>query len=142
MRTPSLPLVQNRGQFIRAIAQADYPHELPAFDLALHKGMRRFEQYGLACDKVDPEPRQITLARSKHGGIRYIPLNNTALNALLRLRARPTVTCRVRVSAESGHGPPAGHALKPPREWFDASAINVMRSKKKDTGRKEEAPRP
>ena len=106
---------------LRAVIQADYPGELPAFDLALHTGMRRSEQYGLAWDCVDFERRQITIPRSKHGGIRYIPLDNTAVAAFLALRSRGNGTGPVMVLAESGHGYLAGHPLKTPREWFDAS---------------------
>ena len=71
---------------LRAVIETDYPGELAAFDLALQTGMRRSEQYGLTWDCVDFERRQITIPRSKHGGIRYIPLDNTAVNALLALR--------------------------------------------------------
>ena len=106
---------------LRAVIEANYPAELPAFNLALHTGMRMSEQYGLHWDCVDLERRQITIPISKNGGIRYIPLDDTAVAALLRLRARSTVTGRVMVSAESGHGYLAGHVLKTPREWFDAA---------------------
>jgi integrase len=106
---------------LRPVIQTDYPSELAAFDLALHTGMRRSEQYGLTWDCVDFERRQITILRSKHGGIRYIPLDNSAIDALLALRARSTGSGPVMVSAESGHGYLAGHPLKTPREWFDAA---------------------
>ncbi len=106
---------------LRAIIEADYPQELSAFDLALHTGMRRSEQYGLTWDCVDLERRQITIPRSKHGGVRYIPLDKTALSALQILRTRGDGTGSVMVSAESGHGYLAGHPLKTPREWFQAA---------------------
>jgi integrase len=106
---------------LRAVIKADYPGELPAFDLALHTGMRRSEQYGLTWDCVDLPRRQITIPRSKHGGVRYIPLNSAAEKALLTLRTRSNGSGAVMVSAQSGHGYRAGHPLKTPREWFDAS---------------------
>jgi integrase len=106
---------------LRAVIKADYPDELVAFDLALHTGMRRSEQYGLTWDCVDLERRQITIPRSKHGGVRYIPLNSAAEQALLTLRTRSNGSRAVMVTAESGHGYHAGHPLKTPREWFDAS---------------------
>jgi site-specific recombinase XerD len=56
-----------------------YPEHSPEFDVALHTGMRRSEQYGLAWDCVDFEKRTITIPRSKHGGTRYVFLNDTAL---------------------------------------------------------------
>ncbi len=110
---------------LRAVIQADYPGELPAFDLALHTGMRRSEQYRLTWECVDLERRQITIPRSKHGGIRYIPLDNTAVEALLRLRARGKGTGPVMVLAESGHGYEVGHALSTPKEWFKAAVTKA-----------------
>jgi integrase len=106
---------------LRAVIQSDYPGQLPAFDVALHTGMRKSEQYGLTWDCVDFERRQITIPRSKNGRVRYIPLDNTALDALLRLHTRSDGAGQVMVSAESGRGYLAGHALKSPREWFDAT---------------------
>lgn len=104
-----------------ALIESEYPDELPAFHLALHTGMRKSEQYGLRWDCVDLERRQITIPRSKHGGIRYIPLDNTAANALLSLRRRGDGTGNVMVAAMSGHGYQAGHVLKTPKEWFGAA---------------------
>jgi len=106
---------------LRAVIQTEYPDELPAFDLALHTGMRLSEQYGLSWDCVDLERRQITIPRSKHGDIRYIPLDNTALAAFVTLRARSDGPGPVMVLGESGHGYKAGHPLKTPREWFDTA---------------------
>jgi integrase len=110
---------------LRAAIQTDYPAELPAFDLALHTGMRRSEQFGLTWECVDFERRQITIPRSKHGGIRYIPLDNTALSALLALRTRGNGSGPVMVLAESGHGYQAGHALSTPKEWFMAAVTKA-----------------
>lgn len=106
---------------LRAVIQTEYPDELPALDLALHTGMRLSEQYGLAWDCVDLERRQITIPRSKHGDIRYIPLDNTALAAFVTLRVRSDGPGPVMVLAESGHGYKAGHPLKTPKEWFDSA---------------------
>ncbi|HEV2491970.1 MAG TPA: site-specific integrase [Terriglobia bacterium] len=109
---------------LRAIIASRYPYELPAFELALHTGMRRSEQYSLTWDCVDLERLQLTIPRSKHGGIRYIPLDDTALRALLGLRERGNGAGRVMVLGKGGHGYSQGHALKTPREWF-ASARNL-----------------
>lgn len=106
---------------LRAAIQSEYPDEVPAFDLGLHSGMRQSEQYRLRWDRVDLGRRQITISRSKHGGIRYIPLDNTAVSALVALRSRSDGPGPVMVSAESGHGYKAGHALKTPKEWFNAA---------------------
>jgi integrase len=106
---------------LRAVVRAEYPQELPAFDLALHTGMRRSEQYGLTWGCVDFDRRQITIPRSKHGGIRYIPLDDTAVDALRTLRRRGDGTGPVMILAESGHGYLKGRRLKTPREWFNAA---------------------
>jgi site-specific recombinase XerC len=47
------------------------------------------------------------------------------VDALLALRKRGNGTGPVMVSAESGHGYLAGHALKTPREWFGASCTKA-----------------
>lgn len=104
-----------------AVIKAKYPHELPALLLAIHTGMRRSEQYELAWDCVNLERRLLTIPRSKHGDARYIPLNDTAMEALSALRARGDSTGRVMILAANGHGYRKGHALKTPREWFNES---------------------
>jgi len=105
---------------LRAAIQSYYPDEVSAFDVGLLAGMRQSERYRLTWDCVDLERRQITIRRSKHGGIRYVSLDNTALAAFVTLRARTEGTGPVMVLAESGHGYKAGHALKTPKEWFIA----------------------
>jgi integrase len=109
---------------LRAVLAAHYPMELPALDLALHTGLRRSEQYNLTWDCVDLERHQLMILRSKHGGARYIPLDDTALRALLALRDRRNGSGRVMVLAKGGHGYGEGHALQTPREWF-ASACQL-----------------
>jgi site-specific recombinase XerD len=118
-------LTADEEKKVRAVIETDYPHELPAFDLALHTGMRCSEQYGLTWQRVDFEHRQITIPRSKHGGIRYIPLDNTAMSALLALHKRGNGTGPVMVLAESGHGYEKGHALTTPKEWFVAAVTKA-----------------
>lgn len=101
---------------LRAVIEADYPAELPALDLALHTGMRMSEQYNLQWNCADLERREITIPRSKHGGIRYFPLDNTVLCALVALRSRGDGTGPVMLCGKSGHGHVAGQALKTPKE--------------------------
>jgi site-specific recombinase XerD len=59
-----------------------YPARIPEFDIALHTGMRRSEQYGLTWECVDLDKRILTIPRSKHGGTRYVFLNDTAVAAM------------------------------------------------------------
>ncbi|MGH9478497.1 MAG: tyrosine-type recombinase/integrase [Terriglobales bacterium] len=106
---------------LTAVIEQRYPAELPAFRLALHTGMRRSEQYRLTWDCVDFEQRQVTIPKTKNGTIRYVPLDDTAVSALLALRDRGNGAGPVMVSDHSGHGYAAGHALKTPREWFAAA---------------------
>lgn len=58
------------------------------FDLALHTGMRRGEQYRLRWQDVDLKRNILTISRSKHGEARRIQINSVARGALLRLRER------------------------------------------------------
>jgi site-specific recombinase XerD len=88
--------------------------------------MRRSEQYGITWDCVDLKRRQLTIPRSKHGGIRYIPLDDTAIAALHALAKRGIARGRVMVLAQGGHGYPKGHALQQPREWFAAACRQAV----------------
>lgn len=93
-----------------------YPERLPEFDIALHTGMRRSEQYGLTWDCVDLERRILTIPRSKHGGTRYVFLNDTALAALQVLWKFANGTGRVfsnGYTSETSYGA---------REWFEKCA--------------------
>jgi len=64
------------------------PEHEAEFDLALHTGMRRGEQYRLRWQDVDLKRGILTIARSKHGEARHIQINSVAQAALLRLRER------------------------------------------------------
>ncbi len=55
------------------------------FELALHTGMRRSEQYGLCWSGVRFDLGLITIPRSKHGEARHIPINSAARTALVAL---------------------------------------------------------
>lgn len=83
--------------------------------------MRRSEQYGLIWACVDLPRRQITIARTQHGGVRYLPLNSAAEKALPILQPRSNGSGAVMVSAQCGHGYRAGHPLQTPKEWFEAA---------------------
>jgi len=65
-----------------------YPEREPEFDLALHTGMRRGEQYQLCWQDIDVSNGIITIRRSKHGEARHIQINSVARAALLKLRER------------------------------------------------------
>lgn len=63
-----------------------WPDREPEFDLALHTGMRRGEQYQLRWQDVDLTRGILNIARSKHGEARYIQINSIARSALVRLK--------------------------------------------------------
>jgi integrase len=63
------------------------PEHEAEFDLALHTGRRRGEQYRLRWQDVDLK-RNFVTARSRHGEARRIQINTIARGALLRLRER------------------------------------------------------
>lgn len=64
------------------------PEHEAEFELALHTGMRRGEQYQLRWQDVDLKQDILTIARSKHGEARRIQINSKARAALLALRKR------------------------------------------------------
>lgn len=64
------------------------PEREAEFDLALHTGMRRGEQYRLRWQDVDLKHGFLAIPRSKHGERRYIAVNSVARRALLVLRER------------------------------------------------------
>lgn len=70
---------------LRAVIQHDCPEHLPAFEVALHTGMRRKGQYGATWDKVDFLSGRLTMPRAKHGQVRHVKLNSRALGSIDRV---------------------------------------------------------
>lgn len=75
--------------FRRKAIEARCPEHLPEFVLALNTGLRLSEQYGLLWENVSLPLRMLTIARSKNGTMRHVPLNQAAAQALEELRERP-----------------------------------------------------
>jgi integrase len=71
---------------LRTKIRESHPRHEAEFDLALHTGMRRGEQYGLRWQDVDFKRNIITIPRSKHGEVRHIQINSMARSALQTLR--------------------------------------------------------
>ena len=65
-----------------AVLQENCPEHIPAFFLSIHTGMRAGEQFQLKWCDVSLDRRQISLAKTKNGKARHIPLNAVALQAL------------------------------------------------------------
>jgi site-specific recombinase XerD len=89
------------------------PVHLPEFDLSIHTGLRRSEQYNLEWKDVDLERAILTIPRSKNGETRYVPLNSVALDSL-----------RVLKNGDDGRV----FSLTSPRYWFE-SAIGKAKIK-------------
>jgi integrase len=71
---------------LRNEIRESHPRHEAEFDLALHTGMRRGEQFGLGWQDVDLKRGIITIPRSKHGEVRHIQINSVARAALQTLR--------------------------------------------------------
>jgi integrase len=97
---------------LRAKIREGHPKREAEFDLALHTGMRRGEQYGLRWQDVDFKRAIITIPRSKHGEVRHIQMNSVARAALQTLR---------QVGDGLGYVCPRFNGLKSreAREWFN-----------------------
>ncbi len=60
----------------------------PVIAFALNTGLRRGEQFNLRWEYVNLANRVLTIPRSKHGGSRHVPLNDTAMAILRALPSR------------------------------------------------------
>lgn len=87
------------------------PEHEAEFDLALHTGMRRGEQYPLRWQDIDLKRNILTIGRSKHGEARRIQINSVARMALLRLRERGDGVGYICPGYE-------GPRTRDSREWF------------------------
>lgn len=91
---------------LRTIIEQRYPEHMAEFEIGLHTGMRRGEQYGMTWDGVDLDTAIVTVPRAKHGELRYVKLNSRVLAILKALHARSI-----------GTGPV--FLTKSPRHWFE-----------------------
>ena len=57
-------------------------------EFAFNTGLRQSEQFGLRWEHVNLANRVLTIPRSKHGGARHVPLNDTAAAILRALPSR------------------------------------------------------
>lgn len=91
-----------------------FPGHLPEFELALHTGLRLSEQYGARWSNVDFERRILTVPFDKPGRTSHVPLNVSAMHALVELHSR---------TADSGL---VCGGVRSPRNWFER-ALDVAR---------------
>ena len=91
----------------------EYPEHLPEFDIAVHTGMRRGEQFSCEWAWLNMDQRVLTVPRSKNGEKRRVYLNDVALAAF-----------RVLWQFSKGTGKVFAHLYqsgetKGAREWFE-----------------------
>lgn len=88
-------------------------HQLAQFEISLHTGMRRSEQFGLEWYQVDLDRRVVFLPKTKSRKQRHIPLNAVAVAAFERLKEKD----------QTKHSPvfpnASGEAVSGPRGWFE-----------------------
>ncbi|MDE3104872.1 MAG: site-specific integrase [Acidobacteriota bacterium] len=100
---------------IRAVILKHYSdRNLNEFEIALHTGMRRSEQFSLEWKQTDLKARRIHLLKTKNGSDRAIPLNSIALAALQRQHAISGSAERVFLT-ENGNP----FIRKAIRRWFE-----------------------
>lgn len=97
---------------LRTYIQNTCPEHIPELDLALHTGMRLGEMYSLTWENVNMSRKVLTIARSKNGETRHVPLNATALFALGELRKRSEGAGSVVRNLD-------GEPFAGPRYWFE-----------------------
>jgi integrase len=91
---------------LRAVIHRDYPEHMLEFEIGLHTGMRRSEQYGMEWHFVDFKNRLITIPKAKDGDVRYVRMNSRVAAIVSALRDASVGTGRV-------------FALQSPHYWFE-----------------------
>lgn len=94
---------------LRTAMEAMSPERIAELELALNTGLRMSEQYRLRWQDVSLARRTLTIARSKNGLARHVPLNKAAMTALESLKKRVGSSEFV-----------CGGAVKP-RLWFESA---------------------
>jgi site-specific recombinase XerD len=98
---------------LRAVIRTEFPYHLPEFELALHLGVRRSEQYRTVWSDVDFDLHVLTIPRSKHGETRHVPINSTAMAIFDFLQARAEGHDHVFLSMRNNE------PLNTNRHWFE-----------------------
>lgn len=88
------------------------PKRMEEFDVALHTGMRKSEQYTTEWPQISSKRKRIKLEGTKNGSDREIPMNKTCLGAFEALHKRRPHDGRVFQSK-------FGEDLNDSRSWFD-----------------------
>jgi len=115
-------LSDDEEKAIRLIIAEEYPERfLNEFEIALHTGMRRSEQFSLAWNQVDFNGKRIQLLKTKNGTGRAIPLNSIAMAAFERQFQVSGHAERVFITDD---GKPL--IRKPIRRWFEETMLKAQ----------------
>jgi integrase len=105
-------LTQEEEKALRAAIRERYSlHELE-LDFALQTGLRQGSQYQLTWEMVDWNARVLHIPRTKNDEPIHVPLNDTALAVLRKLKETSKGKQRVFISEETGE------PLNCPKHWF------------------------
>lgn len=97
-------------------ALASRPWAEQQFDVALHTGMRKGEQFSVTLDQVDLRNKYIHLNETKNGSSRYVHLNSEAMRVLTELKHQHQF---LKLSPESTlFTSRKKQPMSNPREWF------------------------
>lgn len=87
---------------LRAVMAHDFAEHLPAYDLAISTGLRMSSLYGLMWEMVDSSGRMLNIPTSKNGAPLHIPLNASAMAALLSVHWQGKRAGRIFRSEKTG----------------------------------------
>jgi integrase len=115
-------LTDDEESRLRVVIERDYPEFLDEFEIALHTGMRKSEQFGMEWDKIDWAAQAVTVfTKNPRGGkisTRNVKLNSVAIEALRRHQARTGHQSRVFLNSR---GEPFPHSAQ--RDWFEDALV-------------------
>jgi integrase len=107
---------------IRKVILANRPHCIYQYDIAVHTGMRKSEQFTVTWDQVDFERGYIYLDKTKNGSDRYVHLNRSAINALTALKSEHT---RLGLKFDSLFFDHRRRPIRDPSEWFEVACAEA-----------------
>jgi site-specific recombinase XerD len=111
-------LDKNEEEKLRAVIKKNRPHCIYQFDVAIHTGMRKGNQFTVEWSQVDFKAATIRLDMTKNGTSHLVHLNPTALESLKALRVEYE---RRELQFPTLFFDRQNTPIKDPREWFAAS---------------------
>jgi site-specific recombinase XerD len=103
---------------LRKVIAAQRPHCMYQYDVAVHTGMRKGEQFTVTWDQVDFDRGFIYLEMTKNGSDRYVHLNKSARAALTGLKKEHE---RLGLKFETLFFDHRHQPIKDPSEWFEVA---------------------